>query len=117
MWRKPFLILALSAASGAAWGQVECAKLVEDLRPRCEQVNRMNQLCAGLEADKHKACERKNMNITTREDCSRAPAPAQAICEQHNRAIAELERCRDKTGPQRDACTRENVSRPGARQL
>ena len=117
MWKQSLLAVILSAATGAAWGQVDCSKLHEDLQPQCEQVNRMNKLCAGLEGDRRKACERKNMSSSTREDCSRAPLPAQAMCQEHNRVIERIERCRDKTGPEREACIRDNVSRPGMRQL
>ena len=73
--------------------------------------------CAGLEGEKRKTCEGQNLPVVTREDCSRAPAPAQAICEEHNRAVEAVLRCRNKTGAALAACARENVKKSGARQL
>ena len=116
-WPSAWLAAACIATSGAAAAQVDCSKLNPDLRPRCEQVNRMNHACAGLVGEARSACERNNLDLPQREDCSKAPPPARAICEEHNRAIDKLTRCKGKTGPDLDACARANASRPGFRQL
>lgn len=100
---------ALLLGSGAARAQVDCSKLVDDLRGRCEEVNRMNKICAGLAGEERKTCERKNLNIPVKEDCSKVPPAAKSMCEAHNRAAEKAERCNGKTGADLDICRRDNA--------
>ena len=67
---QALLTTILLLASGAVQAQVDCNKLVPDLQPRCEEVNRMNKACAGLTGDARKKCERENMSVPVRQGAS-----------------------------------------------
>jgi len=101
---------AMLAISGLAIAQVDCSKLVDDLQGRCEEINRMNKICANTSGDARKACERENYHVPIKEDCSRVPAAAKSMCEAHNRAAEKAERCNGKKGAEFEACRRENAT-------
>ena len=103
------LPLALFIGAGAAQAQVDCSRLVDDLQGRCEEINRMNKVCAGMSGDSRKACERENYKVPVKEDCTKVPAAAKAMCEAHNRAAEKAERCNGKMGAELEACKRENA--------
>ena len=112
---QALLTTILLLASGAVQAQVDCNKLVPDLQPRCEEVNRMNKACAGLTGDARKKCERENMSVPVKEDCSKVPAAAREMCEAHNRAAEKAERCNGKVGAELEVCKRENAINPPLR--
>jgi hypothetical protein len=104
-----FVTTVLLFVSGTAFAQVDCSRLVDDLRARCEEVNRMNEACAGRTGDARKSCERENLKVPIKEDCSRVPAAAKSMCEAHNRAAEKAERCNGKMGAELDICKRQNA--------
>ena len=106
-WR--ILAAALFLWAGAAQAQVDCSKLPDDMQGRCEEVNRMNRICAGTTGDARKTCERENYKVPVKEDCSRVPAAAKAMCEAHNRAAEKAERCNGKMGAEFELCRRDNA--------
>jgi len=107
--RQVLLAAVLLLASSLAQAQVDCSKLMPDLQGRCEEVNRMNQVCGGLTGDERKKCERDNIKIPVKEDCTKVPPAAKAMCEAHNRAAEKAERCNGKMGAELEACKRENA--------
>ncbi len=112
--------LACAAAllvSGGAAAQVDCSSLAPALQARCEGVNRMHAICAGLEGAERRTCERENRIVPIVEDCGRAPPAARAMCEAHNRAARKAELCNGQVGAAFAACQRANgINPPTVRQ-
>ena len=104
--------VALLGLATAAAAQVDCGRVPDSLRARCEEANRVNEACAGVTGAELNACRQKQAaRSATRDDCTDLRGYLRRKCQ----SAALASSCTGKAGKELSECVREHAGSAGAR--
>jgi hypothetical protein len=107
MMRRMLILLVGALWAGSAFAQAQdCSQVPQGYRSRCQETQRLQQLCAGLADPARKTCIQKNIHYARlKTDCSLAKTPEKkANCARRNHMMDLAAPCSGKTGDAFKAC-------------